>query len=789
MDSRKWYWQRNGQKVGPLSSDQLRQLAAKGKLQPHDTVLQEGSRQSVPAGSVKGLFKPSGSESRPLWPWMIAGCTVAALLGGGIMAVMMNQGKKEDESPQVSAVKPGDAEEKVDDKAKKPEEKKPEEKKPEEKKPEEKKPEEKKPDDKDKKSEVKPVVDTAEKLRADELARFLKAGKVFQDAKQYDAAIDVYTSAIKLNPESAEAVAGLKAAKDARTADLAQDQARREEEQNKRSFRLFMDNGQANLKRKQYDLAILAFTEAIKIKPDDEDAKAALLAAEKAQKAAVAVANPVAPPPRPMKNPNIDAYKQRMAEGRNALYITGDLDAAVMAFNEALKLFPDDLVAAAFVAEAQRVRNTAAALQIAQAQLIQREVYRGVDAAAALTQGRFALANGNLASAAQAFNYAFLLAPNDPAVIQARLDLQAAQNQVLAQQGYQQFLQNGRQALRDKRYNDAVNAYTQALNIAPFDQATQDLLREAKRLRAEARAAANTTQQTAAQVQQFLTAGRAALARNDLNSASTSFTSAQQLAPNDPGVIQALQDLTTARNTAQATGDRQKLLTTYQQFMKAGQDAQNAGRFQEAVRQFADAARQVRGIADLGSQFQDAENARVNAEKLKAQAAQTQDDMKRTARVRELLRNGRNALSSFHFDTAGKAFADAKNLAANDPEVQKALQDQDQARAQALKFDLHIDPMQLKLIPGTRGQLKVTVDRKGKDGFQGPIDVDLKNLPLGVSTMRETIPAGQNSVLLPLSSFPTTAIGIKNDVLVEARVRGINGSVKSVTFAIISAKK
>src|SRR2546423_8719828 len=99
MDSRKWFWQRNGKKVGPLSTGQLRQLAAKGQLQPEDMIQQEGSRQVIPASSVNGLFKPSASESRPLWPW-IAACAVTALLGGGIAVLVMNMGNKPNESPQ-----------------------------------------------------------------------------------------------------------------------------------------------------------------------------------------------------------------------------------------------------------------------------------------------------------------------------------------------------------------------------------------------------------------------------------------------------------------------------------------------------------------------------------------------------------------------------------------------------------------------------------------------------------------------------------------------------------------
>src|SRR5213080_2274979 len=96
---------------------------------------------------------------------------------------------------------------------KKPEEKKPEDKMPEDKKPEDKKPEDKKPEDK-KPEDKKPAPETAETLRLAEFQRFLKAGRVLADANQFDAAAEAFTKAVNLDPDSKEAIAGLKAARD-----------------------------------------------------------------------------------------------------------------------------------------------------------------------------------------------------------------------------------------------------------------------------------------------------------------------------------------------------------------------------------------------------------------------------------------------------------------------------------------------------------------------------------------------------------------------------------------------
>ncbi len=51
-----WFYGKNGQQVGPVSSGQLRQLAQAGQLLPDDLVWKEGMAAWVPASSVPGLF-------------------------------------------------------------------------------------------------------------------------------------------------------------------------------------------------------------------------------------------------------------------------------------------------------------------------------------------------------------------------------------------------------------------------------------------------------------------------------------------------------------------------------------------------------------------------------------------------------------------------------------------------------------------------------------------------------------------------------------------------------------
>jgi hypothetical protein len=54
-----WYLARNGEKYGPYSVAQLRQLAASGQVVPNDMLLQEGTQYWVEAMSIPEVFFPA----------------------------------------------------------------------------------------------------------------------------------------------------------------------------------------------------------------------------------------------------------------------------------------------------------------------------------------------------------------------------------------------------------------------------------------------------------------------------------------------------------------------------------------------------------------------------------------------------------------------------------------------------------------------------------------------------------------------------------------------------------
>ena len=64
--STEWFYTKDGEQLGPVSSKQLSQLAASGELQPTDLVWKEGAPDWKPASIVKGLFAETTTPPPPV---------------------------------------------------------------------------------------------------------------------------------------------------------------------------------------------------------------------------------------------------------------------------------------------------------------------------------------------------------------------------------------------------------------------------------------------------------------------------------------------------------------------------------------------------------------------------------------------------------------------------------------------------------------------------------------------------------------------------------------------------
>ncbi len=91
--AKRWYYVRGGQETGPITSQELRDLAAAGTLRSADLVWAEGMPEWREAGSVVGLFPAANGGERPEPPPLPKGRTAdaghieASVAAGGSLAV------------------------------------------------------------------------------------------------------------------------------------------------------------------------------------------------------------------------------------------------------------------------------------------------------------------------------------------------------------------------------------------------------------------------------------------------------------------------------------------------------------------------------------------------------------------------------------------------------------------------------------------------------------------------------------------------------------------------------
>jgi hypothetical protein len=103
-------------------------------------------------------------------------------------------------------------------------------------------------------------------------------------------------------------------------------------------------------------------------------------------------------------------------------------------------------------------------------------------------------------------------------------------------------------------------------------------------------------------------------------------------------------------------------------------------------------------------------------------------------------------------------------------------------------FELTVSPMPLKLAPGGKAKLTVTAARKA--GYQGPIGLELRNLPANVTAPKATIAMGETKTEIEVTAAENAAAGDKGDVnaLGTATAAG-NQQTASANFTVSIAKK
>ncbi len=272
--------------------------------------------------------------------------------------------------------------------------------------------------------------DVAEKKKLADYRLHMLAGKKALEAERYADAVREFLAALALMPDDLEAQQGQKQA-EAKIAALADKQKRQA------AFADLAERGRKALDGKRFKAAVRELEAALRILPDDRDARRDLREAKDALKRVKS------------ENPRLLARADDQVK-------RGRLESARSLCEDAVKNWAEDEDAEKALRNVNRLIDAARTARESYASYVQ--------------QGALAMATRQWAAAVAAYAEAVRLVPSDlESIRQLRLARKALETEVKARLEYARLVKLGNAALDRRLYNDAVKAFTAALQILPDD--------------------------------------------------------------------------------------------------------------------------------------------------------------------------------------------------------------------------------------------------------------------------------------------------------------------------------
>jgi cytochrome c-type biogenesis protein CcmH/NrfG len=269
-------------------------------------------------------------------------------------------------------------------------------------------------------------------------------------------------------------------------------------------------------------------------------------------------------------------FRQRMIQGGVALGNHHFQD-AVKEYQAALELFPDDVEAAKGISAARTSLED-------QTRAKKDEDKRQAEFTRLMNQGKDAMKNEQFADAAQAFDNALRLIPENAAAAKAyREASDALEAQQLAKKkaaDYESHMTAARAAMVGQRYADARNAFLAALQMKPEDAAAMNGRKLAETRLNELR----DEEKRRADFNRFMDQGDRALRNRRYEEAERAYTKAVNLLPRDMDARQGLKE---------AQKGVEKIKQDFIRLVGQGDLAMQAARYGDAVRAYTQATRLI----------------------------------------------------------------------------------------------------------------------------------------------------------------------------------------------------
>jgi tetratricopeptide (TPR) repeat protein len=297
---------------------------------------------------------------------------------------------------------------------------------------------------------------------------------------------------------------------------LAEEREKLNADGNKLDFADFMKKGEAAMAKKDFAAAAKAYGAALALFPNDADAKKGLTDA----KIAAAVDGKL----NEDKEKRKADYAGFMEKGKKALAAKEWSD-AVRAFESAIQVMPGDEDANKGLSEA---RSSLAALQDDKA--------KSADYQARMDAGREAVKNGRYPDAVREYLAALRLVPGDDAATKALQEAEKkigdVQDAAKRKADFDHLLDRAKAALRDKRYDDAIDSSQAALLLMPNDKDATNQLADARKARTDART----------EYVRLVDKATGAFRSGQFEQAKSLFTDANRLFPDEASAKNGLRD-------------------------------------------------------------------------------------------------------------------------------------------------------------------------------------------------------------------------------------------------------
>ncbi len=308
------------------------------------------------------------------------------------------------------------------------------------------------------------------------------------------------------------------------------------------AFSAALDKGRTALKEQQADAAIKNADEALLLKPGDKDATAL-------RTSALALKTSQANDGKKRED-----FTRLLTSGKAALTAKKP-DEAIKNADDALKLFPGDKDATALRTEAMGLK----AKMDSDTQARQRFT-------ALLTSGKAALAAKKPDQAIKDAEDALKLVPGDKDATALLTEARAAKvalTEAATKAEVTRLVGVGRTAFNAQKYDEALKSAAEALKLVPGDPAATALQKEATR----------------AEFNRLLTQGQQSLTAKKYAEAEKAYTQALALVPNDPTASKGLKDAKDGQLPPVPVNPQ----VEYARQFQAGQDADRQKRYADAV--------------------------------------------------------------------------------------------------------------------------------------------------------------------------------------------------------------